>query len=210
MTRLGVLVSGNGSNLQAILTAVDAGIIPGEVAVVVSNNASAFALERARKAGVLSRCVPHQAYPTREAFDAALVSELKSCQVDWVVLAGFMRLLTPVFLDEYRDRVVNLHPSLLPAFPGVHSGRQALAYGVKISGCTVHLVTEGMDAGPIIAQRAVPVLDDDTEETLMQRIHAAEHELLVKVVAGICRGNLRVERQDAAGVSQTKVRLSET
>ncbi|MEN9580544.1 MAG: putative Phosphoribosylglycinamide formyltransferase [Pseudomonadota bacterium] len=209
MARLAVLVSGSGSNLQAILNAVEARTIAAEVAVVISNKPGVRALERAVKAGVPALCLSHQNYPSREAFDAALVTELKARNVDWVVLAGFMRLLTKVFLDEFRDRVLNLHPSLLPAFPGVNSARQALDHGVKVTGCTVHLVTEGMDAGPIIAQQAVPVLDDDTEESLLERLHQAEHELLVSVVAAVCDGGLTVERPMDQVSARAKVRLNE-
>lgn len=205
MMRLGVLVSGNGSNLQAILDAVAAGRIKGDVCLVISNQPGVKALERANQAGVRAAAIPHKAFPTRAAFDAALVEALKAEQVDWVVLAGFMRLLTQDFLDAFPNRIINLHPSLLPAFPGVNSGQQALDYGVKVTGCTVHLVSETMDAGPIIAQQAVPVLDDDDESSLMARVHEAEHALLVDVLARIC--DQRLELVSSAQDGRAKVRF---
>ena len=186
----GVLVSGNGTNLQAILDAVAQGRLEARVGIVISNKADVPALERARRAGVPSVVISHQGQPSREAFDAELVRALRGAGVDWVVLAGFMRLLTPVFLQAYAGRVVNVHPALLPAFPGVNAQRQALEHGVKISGCTVHFVDTGVDTGPIIAQRAVPVLPGDNEASLSDRIHAVEHELLVEVLSDIARGQL--------------------
>jgi phosphoribosylglycinamide formyltransferase-1 len=161
---------------------------------VISNKPGVKALARASAAGVPALSVPHQDFDSREAFDARLSQCLKSAQVEWVILAGFMRLLTPVFLNAFKDRVVNLHPSLLPAFPGVNAVAQALEYGVKVTGCTVHLVTEGMDSGPVIAQRVVPILDDDNEQGLLERMHAAEHQLLVEVVQGICEHRLAIVR----------------
>jgi phosphoribosylglycinamide formyltransferase 1 len=191
---LGVLVSGNGTNLQAILDAIAAGRLDARVALVISNKADGPALGRAARAGVPSTVISHKNQPSREAFDAELVRELREASVEWVVLAGFMRVLTPVFLDAYAGRIVNVHPALLPAFPGVNAQRQALEHGVKISGCTVHFVDAGVDTGPIIAQRAVPVLPGDDEATLSERIHAAEHELLVEVLSDIARGKV-VARQ---------------
>jgi phosphoribosylglycinamide formyltransferase 1 len=187
---LGVLVSGNGTNLQAILDAVASGELDARVRCVVSNKREAFALERARKAGVPAIALAHTEYPTREAFDEAVLAVLREHEVEWVVLAGFMRLLTPGFLRSLAGRVVNVHPALLPAFPGVNAVAQALAHGVKVSGCTVHFVDEGVDSGPIIAQRAVPVLAGDDETTLAARIHAAEHELFVAVLADIAAGRV--------------------
>jgi phosphoribosylglycinamide formyltransferase-1 len=190
--RLGVLVSGNGTNLQAILDAARAGRIDADVSVVISNQPGAYALTRAESAGVKAVSLPHRGFPSREAFDAALVEELRRERVDWVVLAGFMRLLTPGFLAAFPQRVVNIHPALLPAFPGAHAIRDALAYGVRVTGCTVHLVDEGVDTGPILDQRAVPVEEGDTEETLAERMHRAEHELYVDVLARLARGRLRL------------------
>jgi phosphoribosylglycinamide formyltransferase-1 len=189
---LGVLVSGSGTNLQAILDAVAAGTLDAEVAVVISNVASAKALDRARSAGVPAVVVDHKAFADRASFDAAVVEALRARGVECVVLAGFMRLVTPVLLDAFPHRVVNVHPALLPAFPGVHAQRQALAYGVRVSGCTVHLVDAGMDTGPILAQATVPVLDDDDEGALQQRILAKEHELLPEVLQWIAEGRVEI------------------
>lgn len=187
---LGVLVSGTGSNLQAILDAIAAGTLHANVRVVISNKPDAKALERARNASVPALCIPYKEFPSREAFDRALIAALRDAQVDWVVLAGFMRLLTPEFLQAFPGRVINIHPSLLPAFPGVEATKQALAYGVKVTGCTVHFVDQGVDSGKIIAQRAVAVEASDDLATLAARIHAAEHELFVGVLCDIAAGRV--------------------
>lgn len=191
--RFAVLVSGSGSNLQALLDAAAAKDYPAEISVVVSNVHTAFALERARKAGVATEVIEHKAFASREAFDTALVEKLKAHGVELVCLAGFMRIITPVLLRAFPSRVLNIHPALLPAFPGMHGPRQALAYGVKVAGCTVHIVDEGTDTGPIIAQAAVPVLDADTEESLAARILEQEHALYPKVVRRIAEGAIRIE-----------------
>ncbi|HVJ17498.1 MAG TPA: phosphoribosylglycinamide formyltransferase [Polyangiaceae bacterium] len=188
---LGVLVSGNGTNLQAILDAIAAGRIDARVGLVISNKPGVKALERAARAGVPSVVISHREHPSREAFDAELVRALREAGVEWVALAGFMRIVTPVFLDAFAGRIVNVHPALLPSFPGVNAQRQALEHGVKITGCTVHFVELGVDAGPIIAQRAVPVLPGDDEASLSERIHAAEHELFVEVLADIASGKVK-------------------
>jgi phosphoribosylglycinamide formyltransferase 1 len=195
--RLGVLVSGNGSNLQAILDAVAEGSLKADVALVVSNRADARALERAARAGVETVLVPHGAYKSRAEFETELVKQLVARAVDWVVLAGFMRVLGKRFLETFGDRTVNLHPSLLPSFPGLDAARQALDYGVRVTGCTVHLVDEGVDTGPILAQQAVPIHDADTLETLLERLHAAEHSLLVSVLRRLTVSRLTVERAPA-------------
>jgi len=187
---LGVLVSGTGSNLQAILDSVAAGSLNANVRVVISNKPDVQALERARRAGVPALTIPHQQFPSREAFDRALITALAEAQVDWVVLAGFMRVLTAQFLSAFPGRIINIHPSLLPAFPGVDAIKQALAYGVKLSGCTVHFVNRGVDSGKIIAQRAVPVEVGDDLATLSARIHAAEHELFVSALQEIAAGRV--------------------
>jgi phosphoribosylglycinamide formyltransferase-1 len=192
---LGVLVSGNGTNLQAILDAIAAGRIDARVAIVISNKAGVPALGRAARAGVPQAVISHRDQPSREAFDGELVRALREAGAEWVVLAGFMRVLTPVFLDAYAGRIVNVHPALLPAFPGVNAQRQALDHGVRISGCTVHFVDAGVDTGPIIAQRAVPVLPGDDEATLSERIHAVEHELLVEVLSDIAGGKISAAGQ---------------
>jgi phosphoribosylglycinamide formyltransferase 1 len=189
---LGVLVSGSGTNLQAVLDAVSDGRLRATVGVVVSNVANAKGLERARAAGVPAVVVDHKAYPSREAFDAAVVEVLRAHGVGCVVLAGFMRIVTATLLDAFPDRVVNIHPSLLPAFPGVNAQAQALRYGVRVSGCTVHLVDGGTDTGPIVAQAAVPVLDTDDEDALRARILEKEHELLPAVLGWIASGRFEV------------------
>ena len=196
---LGVLISGRGSNLGAILAAIDEGALPARVALVISNKAGAPGLGRAEAAGVPARVVPHAAYPDRASFDAALVGEMRGAGVDIVVLAGFMRLLTPVFLDAFANRVVNIHPALLPAFPGVDAQAQALAYGARVTGCTVHLVDAGTDTGPVIAQAAVPILEGDDRDTLAARILPREHELLVRALGWIAAGKVLVVPPAAPG-----------
>ncbi len=188
--RLGVLVSGTGSNLQAILDAIAAGTLHASVQVVISNRPEVQALERARLANVKALTIPHKDFASRDAFDRALVNALREAEVDWIVLAGFMRVLTPVLLQAFPGRIINIHPSLLPAFPGVAAAKQALDYGVKITGCTVHFVDQGVDSGKIIAQRAVAVEKTDDLVTLGQRIHAAEHELFVSVLEDIAAGRV--------------------
>lgn len=193
MTRFGVLVSGGGTNLQAILDAVRDKRLAAEVAVVVANDPNAGGLERARRAGVPTAVVDHKAYADRPSFELALTAALRAHGVEWVVLAGFMRLLTPTFLDTFPWRVVNVHPALLPAFPGAHAQRQAFDYGVKVAGCTVHFVDAGTDTGPILAQSTVPVLDGDDLDTLSARILVAEHELLPRVLQWIADGRVSVD-----------------
>lgn len=190
--RLGVLVSGGGTNLGAILSAVASGALAADVRVVVSNKPEAGGLERARAAGVEAVAIPHRGFASREAFDQAVVDCLRAHDVEWVVLAGFMRVVTPVLLDAFPRRVINIHPALLPAFPGVDGPGQALRYGVKVAGCTVHLVDAGVDTGPVIAQAAVPVLDDDDRDRLAARILVEEHKLLVEVLRWVSEGRVRV------------------
>lgn len=187
---LGVLVSGVGSNLQAILDAVGAGTLNAQVKLVIANRPGAPALERARAAGVRALTIPHKDFASREAFDRALVCALREAEVNWIVLAGFMRVLSSEFLDAYKGRIINIHPSLLPAFPGVDAAKQALDYGVKLTGCTVHFVDQGVDSGKIIAQRAVAVEPGDDVSSLAARIHGAEHELFVDVLREIAAGRV--------------------
>lgn len=196
MLFLGVLVSGTGSNLQAILDAMADGRLDATIRLVISNKSGALALERAKAASIPTLCLSHRDYATREEFDGALVRALREASVEWVVLAGFMRLLSRTMLDAFANRVVNIHPALLPAFPGVDAQQQALEYGVKLAGCTVHLVDEGTDTGPIIAQRAVPVLDTDDAATLRARILAEEHSLLVEVLRAISEGRVELAPRD--------------
>lgn len=192
LLKIGVLVSGNGSNLQAIIDRIEDGTLPARIACVISNKADAFALERARRHGITPHVLDHRAHAGREAYDAALVELLNSHGVGLVVLAGFMRIVTPVLLGAFPHAVLNIHPALLPAFPGLHAQRQALQYGVKVSGCTVHFVDEGTDTGPIIIQAVVPVLDDDSEETLSARIQKEEHRIYPEVVNLFAQGRLTV------------------
>jgi phosphoribosylglycinamide formyltransferase-1 len=192
--KTGVLASGSGSNLQSLIDNWQRGTLaPAELVVVGANVEGCLALDRAQKAGIETFVLSHKAFAVREDFDRAMVTELKKRGVELVVLAGFMRVLTPAFLDAFPKRVVNIHPALLPAFPGVHGQKQAFDYGVKVAGCTVHFVDAGTDTGPIIAQAVVPVLPDDTEETLQKRILTEEHKLLPAAVRTVAAGEVSVE-----------------
>jgi len=190
---MAVLVSGNGTNLEAILNDVEAEDIPGEVVVVISNVEDAYALVRARNHGVEARWVDPKAFPTRADYDRELVRILQEKQVDLVVLAGYMLLVGPEILGAFPLRVINLHPALLPSFPGTHGAADALAYGVKVTGVTVHFVDEGLDTGPIIMQQALAVLGDDDLDALLARIHQVEHRLYPEAIRYFCEGRLRVE-----------------
>ncbi len=206
-TRIGVLISGSGSNLQAIIEAVEAGRIAGEIVIVISNRADAYGLVRARKHRIPTAVLEHTAFAERAAFDRELVRILEAAGVELVVLAGFMRVLTGAFLSRFPDRVINIHPALLPAFPGTHGQGQAFAYGVKLAGCTVHFVDEKVDHGPIIIQAAVPVLDDDDEESLAARILACEHRIFPRALALYCEGRLQLEgrRVRISGLDQARI-----
>ena len=195
---IGVLVSGSGSNLQSILDACATGSLKARIVCVISNNADAYALERARKAGIPALHLDHRAHSGREAYDLALVATLREFAVELVVMAGFMRIITPVLLDAFPMAVMNIHPALLPAFPGLHAQRQALDYGVKIAGCTVHLVDPGTDTGPIIIQAAVPILDSDTEQTLSARIQKEEHRIYPEAIKLFAEGRLNVTGRKVA------------
>jgi len=190
---IGVLISGRGSNLQAIIDAIRGGRLDARIAVVISNRADAYGLERARAAGIEALVRDHKAWPTREAYEAALVGELRAREVGLVCLAGFMRLLGPTFVGAFPNRILNIHPALLPSFPGMHAQRQAVEHGVKISGVTVHLVDTTLDGGPIVMQAAVPVLDDDTEDTLADRILAEEHRVYPEAIARVIAGGWRID-----------------
>jgi phosphoribosylglycinamide formyltransferase-1 len=191
--RIGVLVSGRGSNLQALINAIDGGRLDATIAVVVSNVADVPALTRAEKAGIETLVIPHTGWPSREAFDERLAAALVERQVRLVCLAGFMRRLSARFLECFTGPVLNVHPSLLPAFPGTDAPGQALAHGVKVAGCTVHLVTPELDGGPIVLQAAVPVFPDDSVETLAARILIEEHRLLPAAVACVLDGRWRLD-----------------
>lgn len=192
-TRLGVLISGNGTNLQAIIDRCETGELNAEVVCVISNKAAAFGLERARKHGIAALHLDHKSFANRNEYDAALVNCLREYKVDLVILAGFMRIVTPVLLDAFPNRVMNIHPALLPSFAGLDAQKQALEYGAKVSGCTVHFVDAGTDTGPIILQSTVPVMEDDSEETLSRRIHLEEHKLYPAAIQLFAEGRLKVE-----------------
>jgi phosphoribosylglycinamide formyltransferase-1 len=192
MKRLGILLSGRGSNFEAIADNVAAGNLEAEIAVVISNRPEARGLEIARQRGLRAVCLPSKGLD-REVYDRMVVEELRRCQVDLVCLAGFMRLLSAYFVREFPNAILNIHPSLLPAFPGLDAQHQALEHGVKVSGCTVHFVDEYLDHGPIIIQAAVPVLEDDTVETLSARILKQEHRIYSEAIRIVLSGRWRIE-----------------
>jgi len=190
--RIGVLLSGRGSNFEALADSVAAGRIPGaEIAVVVSNREGSPGIEKAKERGIAARVIPSKGLE-REAYDRQVVAVLHEHKVDLVCLAGYMRLLSPFFVASFPNRILNIHPSLLPSFPGLESQRQALEYGVKFAGCTVHFVDENLDAGPIVLQATVPVRDDDTEETLASRILAEEHRIYTEAVRIVLEGRYKI------------------
>jgi phosphoribosylglycinamide formyltransferase 1 len=190
--RIGVLLSGRGSNFEALADSVAAGRIPGvEIAVVVSNREGAPGIARAKERGIAVRVIPSKGLE-RETYDRQVVAVLHEHKVDLVCLAGYMRLLSPFFVAAFPNRILNIHPSLLPSFPGLESQRQALEYGVKFAGCTVHFVDENLDAGPIVLQATVPVRDDDTEETLSARILAEEHRIYTEAVRIVLEGKYKI------------------
>ena len=189
---LGILISGRGSNLQAILDAIVAGQLDARVAIVISNRADAAGLLRARDAGIETLCLDHRRFPSRDEYDRALVRELRARDVGLVCLAGFMRLLSPVFIDAFPNAILNIHPSLLPAFPGLDAQHQAWEHGVKVSGATVHLVDRNLDAGPIVLQAPVPVLDSYTAETLAARILIEEHRIYPEAIRLVLDGRWEI------------------
>jgi phosphoribosylglycinamide formyltransferase-1 len=190
--RIGVLLSGRGSNFEALADSVGGGRLPGaEIAVVVSNREGAPGIEKAKERGIAARVIPSKGLE-REVYDRQVVAVLREFKVDLVCLAGYMRLLSPFFVASFPNRILNIHPSLLPSFPGLESQRQALEYGVKFAGCTVHFVDENLDAGPIVLQAAVPVRDDDTEETLSSRILAEEHRIYTEAVRIVLEGKYKI------------------
>ncbi len=191
--KLGVLCSGRGTDLQSIIDAVKSGQIDATIEIVLTDKPDAYALKRAEKEGITAVCVNRKEYDGRQPFEEELVRRLDAAGVTLVILAGFMRILTPYFVRHYKGRIMNIHPALLPSFPGAHAHRDVLAYGVKVSGCTVHFVDEGTDSGPIILQAAVPVLDGDTEETLGARVLEEEHKIYPRAVQLYCEGRLKVD-----------------
>lgn len=188
--RVAVFVSGSGSNLQAI---IDAGIPSIEIALVFSNNPDAYALKRAENHGIPTLVVNHRDFKSREEFEGEILKHLEPLGIELIVLAGFMRILSPVLVRAYANRMINLHPALLPSFPGIHAARQAIEAGVKFTGCTVHFVDEGVDSGPIILQAVVPVEDGDDEDSLLQKIHAEEHRIYPEAIRMISEGRIKIE-----------------
>jgi phosphoribosylglycinamide formyltransferase-1 len=189
-TRLAVFVSGSGSNLQAI---IDAQISSTEFAVVLSNNPDAYAIERAKKHNIPVEVINHRDFCSREEFEKEMFGRLEPYKIDLIALAGFMRILSPLFIRAYKNRIMNLHPAILPSFPGTNAARQALDYGVKFTGCTVHFVDEGVDTGPIILQAVIPIYDTDNEDSLLERIQIEEHRIYPEAVRLFAEGKLRVE-----------------
>lgn len=187
---LGVLCSGRGSNLQSIMDAIEREQIDATIGVVIANKPAAKALERAKTAGIDAVCVNHKEFSSQRDFEEKMAEVLKEHGVTLVILAGFMRILSPYFVTQFAGRIMNIHPSLLPSFGGAHAHRDVLAYGVKVSGCTIHFVDEGMDSGPIILQETVPVLDDDDEDTLAARVLEKEHILYPKAIELYLNGKL--------------------
>ncbi|MGA3043150.1 MAG: phosphoribosylglycinamide formyltransferase [Bryobacteraceae bacterium] len=198
MKRLGILLSGRGSNFEAIARNVAAGTLPAEIAIIIANRPEARGLELARQRGLPAVCIPSKGLD-RIVYDTSLVAELKKHEVDLVCLAGYMRLLSAGFIREFPGRVLNIHPSLLPSFPGLDAQHQALEHGVKITGCTVHFVDEYLDAGPIVTQAAVPVLDGDTVDTLSARILKEEHRIYSEAIQMVLSGGLRIEGRRVVG-----------
>lgn len=193
MKKIVILISGRGSNMEALLKAQAAGELPVDIAAVISNRPDAKGLATAEAAGIATRVVDHKAYAGREAFDAALAECIDAFAPDLVVLAGFMRILTEGFVSHYEGRLLNIHPSLLPAFPGLHTHQKAIDEGVRVHGCTVHFVTPALDHGPVVIQAVVPVLDEDSEDTLAARVLAQEHKVYPQAVRWFAEGRLRLE-----------------
>ena len=190
---IAVFCSGSGTNLQAVIDSVQSGYIPATIALVVSDRKDACALERAKKAGIETLVLSAKDFVSREAFDKEVVRHLKKKGVELIVLAGFMRLLSPYFIMEYKNRIMNIHPALLPSFKGAHAIKDALEYGARVTGATVHFVDEEPDAGPIILQKAVEVREGDTEETLLERVHAEEHRIYTEAIKLFVEGRLKIE-----------------
>ena len=209
--KLGVLISGEGSNLQAIIDAVERGEVRADIRLVISNKAGAHGIERARRASIATQFIDHRRFASREEFDRNLVAALQAREVELVACAGFMRLLSPVMIRAFPNRIMNIHPALCPAFPGVDAQKAALDYGVRFSGCTVFFVSEGIDDGPIIAQAVVPVVPHDTQETLTNRIRAAEHQIYPYAIRLFQEGRLKVQGRkvlvDGACVADQCLRL---
>lgn len=192
MIRIAVLVSGRGTNLQAIINAIHKGKVDGEIKIVISDNPEAYALKRAKKNNIKTQVVNYQQFNSKEEYELEIIRYLTNYKIDLIVLAGYMRILSPFFVKKFRYRIINIHPALLPSFPGLHAQRQALQYGVKISGCTVHFVDEGVDSGPIILQKATIVKQYDTEDSLAKRILRHEHEILPKAIQLFAQNKIEI------------------
>jgi len=193
MINIGVLASGRGTNLQAIIEAIKEGKIEGRISIVISDNRDAFALKRAKQNNIETEYINFKSFKNRGDYDKKIVECLKEKDVDLVVLAGYMRIISPYFVKMYKNKIMNIHPALLPSFPGLHAQRQVIEYGVKISGCTVHFVEEGVDSGPIILQKAVEVKNNDTEELLAKRILKEEHQIYPQAIQLFCQGRLIIK-----------------
>jgi phosphoribosylglycinamide formyltransferase-1 len=193
MINIGVLVSGRGTNLQAIIEAIEEGKIEGKIKIVISDNLDAYALKRAEQHNIETQYINHKEFKNREDYDKKIVETLENKEVELVVLAGYMRILSSYFIKAYKNKIINIHPALLPSFPGLQAQKQAVEYGVKISGCTVHFVDEGMDSGPIILQSAVEVSEDDTEESLAERILKEEHQIYSQAIQLFSQGRLIIK-----------------
>ena len=193
LLKLGVLISGNGSNLQSIVDHIEEGSLKAIIKIVISNNPEAYGITRAKKHGIPVVVLKNGDFKNKEAFDLELIRILKNNHVDLVILAGFMRIITPALLNAFPQKIMNIHPALLPSFPGIHGQKQALDYGVKLSGCTVHFVDEGVDTGPIIIQSAVQVFDNDTEETLATRILKEEHRIYPQAIQLFAEGKIEIK-----------------
>ena len=193
MINIGVLASGRGTNLQAIIEAIEEGKIEGRISIVISDNPDAYALKRARQHNIETRYINFKEFKNREDYDKEIIKALEEKKIDLVVLAGYMRIISPYFSKMYKNRIINIHPALLPSFPGLHAQRQAVEHGVKVSGCTVHFVDEGVDSGPVILQKAVEVKDDDTEESLAERILKEEHQIYPRAIQLFSQGRLIIK-----------------
>ncbi|MBQ8665032.1 MAG: phosphoribosylglycinamide formyltransferase [Mailhella sp.] len=191
--KLGILASGSGTNAQAMIDAVESGRLDAKICIIIANRPGAKVLERAAKHGIPHLCIDHKEFADRESFDLRMVEELKKAGVDTVALAGYMRLVTPAVLDAFPNRVLNIHPAILPSFPGTHGARDAWEYGAKFSGCTVHVVNPVMDGGPIIVQAILPVRQDEDDEQLLDRIHVFEHRIYVQALQWLAEGRLHLE-----------------
>ncbi len=193
MLKLGVLVSGRGSNLQAIIDSIERGILKAKVELVISDNPEAYALERCKRHNIEHKVLERKSYTTKSAFEEDLVRHLKAKGVELVVLAGFMRILSETFIEPFRNRILNIHPSLIPAFQGLHAQRQAVEFGAMFSGCTVHIVDESVDAGPVVVQAVVPLLQEEDEDSLASRILSFEHKILPQAIQWFAEGRVEIK-----------------